>query len=534
MGRLVVTLTLTLTLAATGIGGPGTSAAAESCPSGHVALTFDDGPVPAGTGAVLDALRVRGVQATFFVVGSRVAAYPGWVVRAAAEGHAIGNHTWNHEQLTRLSDAAIVSTLQRTNDQLAFTGIRRPTLVRPPYGAHSGRVDAVIRSQGWIPLLWSVDPQDWRGGSPPAIASYVLGRLHPGAVILLHDGIRRSGITAEALPAIIDGARARGFCFGVLDDRGSVVPPVRGPAQNVSALAGPDRFATAVAVSRAGWPTGAGAALLVSGERFPDALSAATLAGTVRGPLLLTPERGLEPAVAAELSRLRPAVVYVIGPLSDAVEVGVQGLGIGTVRLRAQDRYATSTLLAESATALGAETSTVLVASGTDFADALTASAVAAATRHPILLTDPREDGVRLAAAVARLGARRTIVVGGRGAVPDAAVAGLPAVERLAGGERTATAAAVATRARELGLAGPPLLVSAERFPDGLAAGVLAGAVLRAPLLSTRRDELSPPVYPWLASYGTGALTVVGGPVAVSPRVRCQIVTGFQYSFLCP
>lgn len=301
----------------------------------------------------------------------------------------------------------------------------------------------------------------------------------------------------------------------------------------VEGLAGRDRYATAVAVSRTGWPSTAPAVVLATGEDYPDALASATLAGTTGGPLLLTPTAALHPATADELRRLQPSMVYVIGRVTDAVEAAVSALGLNTERIRGEGRYDTAFAVAARAAELGADTSTVLVASGQGFADALAATPIAAARRYPILLSPQHGGAARLTEQVAALGAGRTWVVGGAGALPDQAVAGLPGLERLAGRERTATAAAVASRARNLGLAGPPVIVSGERFPDGLTGGIYAGAARSAPLLTTGRNQLAGPVMGWLRAQGPPLVTLVGGAASVGPVASCQLREGNPRPWRC-
>ena len=201
--------------------------AVTPCSRGTVALTFDDGPHGTYTPKMLDILRRRQAKATFFQVGTNVANHPRITRRAHDEGHRIGNHTWRHENLTRLSDSAIRDTLRRTNRRIADTDAPKPTLVRPPYGATSSRVRAVIGDLGMQQVLWTVDPQDWRSGrSASTITKRVLGNLHDGANILLHDGVGNSNNTVAALPGIIDGIRSRGYCIGTLSSTGKVTPPV--------------------------------------------------------------------------------------------------------------------------------------------------------------------------------------------------------------------------------------------------------------------------------------------------------------------
>ena len=507
--------------------------AAGPCPSGRVALTFDDGPQPGVTELVLDQLAARDVRATFFVIGGLAATYPELVARTADEGHFIGNHSWAHERFTARSDAQIRQSITQTGDTVrAITG-RAPALVRPPYGSTSARVQSVISELGLTEKMWTVSSGDTTGVGPDQIAANVLTRLHPGAVVLQHDN-QASGLrTAAALPQIIDGARERGYCFGVLDDHGRVVASTSLPSQHVTRLAGTTRYETAARASRDGWPHGAPAAVVVTGERFADGLAAAPLAGALDGPILLSRESSLPSAVADELRRLGPSEVMVVGPLDEAVAAEIAALGPAVTRLRAQDRYETAELLAETATTRGADPSIVVIATGVEFPDALSSSVLAASGPHPLLLTFTGDDPGRLEAAVARLGASKVLVVGGPAAVPDALVNGLGDVERLAGAERTATAAAVATHARAIGMTGSPLLASAERFPDALVAGPLASA-RNGPLLLTAAGSLSPPTLSWIRDHESHEVTIVGGSAAVSAPVACTLTRGYSPSFRCP
>ncbi|MFD1506728.1 polysaccharide deacetylase family protein [Georgenia yuyongxinii] len=201
-------------------------AAAATCSSGYVALTFDDGPRAVTTGQVLDALKGRSVRATFFVVGQNVERLPALVRRAVAEGHRVENHSWAHERLTDLSAAGVRTSLSRADQAVRNAGVRGTRLFRPPYGLTNATVRSVAADLGLRQVLWSVDPTDYATGTTSAqIRDRVLGGLAAGAVVLLHDGVVNSPATVGALPGIIDGARARGFCFGVLTDSGAVVPP---------------------------------------------------------------------------------------------------------------------------------------------------------------------------------------------------------------------------------------------------------------------------------------------------------------------
>jgi peptidoglycan/xylan/chitin deacetylase (PgdA/CDA1 family) len=198
------------------------AATAADCRAGYVALTFDDGP-GVYTGRVLDVLAGRKVPSTFFVVGSNVDSRPALVRRMAAEAHGVANHTYRHERLTSLSDSGIVSTVDRADRAIRRAGAPSIRLVRPPYGATSSRVRSVLSNAGYGHILWTIDPRDWER-STSHIRSTVLNNLRDGSVVLLHDGSGNAHQLLPALPDIIDGARARGFCFARLDARGRLIP----------------------------------------------------------------------------------------------------------------------------------------------------------------------------------------------------------------------------------------------------------------------------------------------------------------------
>jgi peptidoglycan-N-acetylglucosamine deacetylase len=204
------------------------STAVVPCSRGLVALTFDDGPDSLLTPSFLSFLQDRRVPATFFVVGSRVRANPAVVARASELGFAVGNHTYNHENLTSLSSAGVRQTLLRTRRAIRDADGRAAPIMRPPYGAVDGRVRAVAADLGMATVMWTVDPRDWSGRSASAIASSALAQLRPRStnIVVLHDGVGNSRNTLLALPRIIRGARERGYCFAALDARGEPAPPV--------------------------------------------------------------------------------------------------------------------------------------------------------------------------------------------------------------------------------------------------------------------------------------------------------------------
>ena len=197
----------------------------------RIALTFDDGPDPSTTPLILDTLRKRGVEATFFVVGRQVAENPGLLRRIVAEGHAVGNHTYGHADMSGLSAGQmrdeLRSTQQAVDDAL---GYHHPmALMRPPYGNPyldgSNALPAfreVVRGEGLFPVMWTVDPSDYLLGDNPdgvvravARADEAGRRGEADEVVLLHDNQRQ---TAEALPKIIDNYEGSGRAFVGVDE----------------------------------------------------------------------------------------------------------------------------------------------------------------------------------------------------------------------------------------------------------------------------------------------------------------------------
>ena len=149
-----------------------------------IAITYDDGPGPY-TGQLLDGLKARDVKATFFMLGSNAARYSSYVERAYREGHQLANHSYDHPQLTTLSESGIRSQIQRTNTLLdKACGKGTSYMVRAPYGSVNS---AVFRNAGGPLVLWSVDPLDWKYRNAETVKNNILRQSHDGAIILVHD-----------------------------------------------------------------------------------------------------------------------------------------------------------------------------------------------------------------------------------------------------------------------------------------------------------------------------------------------------------
>ena len=182
-----------------------------------VALTFDDGPSPATTPLVLDALRDGNVRANFFVLGEAVDRHHDLLRRIVAEGHAVGVHAYRHQPFVLLPAGEIAREIEETQ---AAIGRACPAAVlsawlRPPHGFKSPGVLWAVRRAGCCPAAWSLDARDYREADPARLAGRVLDAVRPGAIILLHDG--PGGLsTPEALPLILSGLRERGLACVVL------------------------------------------------------------------------------------------------------------------------------------------------------------------------------------------------------------------------------------------------------------------------------------------------------------------------------
>lgn len=175
-----------------------------------VYLTFDDGPNAGNDATLLKILQRERVPATFFLVGSELAGDRKAAARLWLAGHAVGNHTYSHVDLSTLDIFGIQHQLLSTQKLLGAAGGR---CMRPPYGAVSSAVYAAARQDGLKPVLWTVDPQDWAHQDTGYIVNHVLTHVHDHAVVLLHDGGGNRMATVAAVRQLIPQLRARGYEF---------------------------------------------------------------------------------------------------------------------------------------------------------------------------------------------------------------------------------------------------------------------------------------------------------------------------------
>lgn len=151
---------------------------------------------------MLDALDRLDARATFFVVGSGIAAGGQALRRAVACGHELANHSWAHRDLSR-APAGTEADLRRASRELHTVAGAEPALFRAPYGRWSPALVRAARGAGLRSVGWDVDSRDWAGIGPTAIVENVLARARPGSIVLLHDGAGERGATVEALGRIV-------------------------------------------------------------------------------------------------------------------------------------------------------------------------------------------------------------------------------------------------------------------------------------------------------------------------------------------
>ncbi len=189
----------------------------DSANDAFVVLTFDDGPDPRWTPAILDILKSRGLKAVFFVLGSQAERHPEIVKRIIAEGHEIGNHSFTHPNLAEVPSARIQLELNATQRLIESIVGHSTTLFRPPYSADSRPANpgellpiAVAQSLGYMTILENVDPKDWQEPPVDELLQRLRDQLPFGNIILLHDGGGDRSSTVAALPEILDYIQERG------------------------------------------------------------------------------------------------------------------------------------------------------------------------------------------------------------------------------------------------------------------------------------------------------------------------------------
>lgn len=172
---------------------------------GRVALTFDDGPLPEHTDAILDLLAAHEVPAAFFCIGARAQASPALMRRIVDDGHLVANHSFAHSPWLNFSlTAAYQDELQRAQDAIYTCAQKRPRFFRPPVGLSNPHMARAVQNLGLEVIGWSIRSLDTWGQDPTKTLARIEGQLHDGAIILLHDHAPHAPALLEALLDLLE------------------------------------------------------------------------------------------------------------------------------------------------------------------------------------------------------------------------------------------------------------------------------------------------------------------------------------------
>lgn len=319
--------------------------------------------------------------------------------------------------------------------------------------------------------------------------------------------------------------------IGIEDEFSDVMTSVRGQ----------DRFNVAAASAQAAFPSSTTlsvpALVVASGMNWPDALGGSALAGAAGGPLLLTMPRSLPASTSAEITRLKPKTVYVLGgtaSVSASVSAQIAAKGVRVVRLGGRDRYETAALAASQTAALMKAAKrtldTVYLATGATFPDALAVSPIASKLGRPVLLTPSSTLAPSTQREISALGVKKVVILGGTGSVGAGVVSALKKMSvtatRVAGDDRYSTAGAVAEYGATLGLTWKAVgIASGAGFADALSGGVAQGR-LNELLLLTSPTSASPAALARVKAHKAviGKPTIYGGSVSYSARKQIAAV----------
>ena len=182
-----------------------------------VALTFDDGPHPAHTDAILDILENYHIKATFFVIGQNAEQYPSPLARAASLGHLIGNHSYDHKAKGK-TEQEVEESLRKTSDIIESITGKRPGYFRAPEGKSTVALEVALQKVNLYPTFWTIDTKDWAGHPPTHILQNVKKHAKSNEIILMHDYNCPAHNTIKVLPAIIEILLAKGYQFVTIEE----------------------------------------------------------------------------------------------------------------------------------------------------------------------------------------------------------------------------------------------------------------------------------------------------------------------------
>lgn len=304
----------------------------------------------------------------------------------------------------------------------------------------------------------------------------------------------------------------------------SAVPSTAAATATTARLSGVDRYATSATISRASFQTGVSTVFVASGEEFPDALAVGAVAGTVEAPLLLTKHDALPASVEAEIDRLNPGKIVVIGgsaAVSNQVVAELRDHSDTVTRIAGSDRYETAARV--SAAYFDVALDDAFVASGTDFPDAVSAAAIGGALHAPVLLTAPHSLPDATADELERIDARRIMVVGGSAAIDEATAQDVgefifAQAFRVAGANRYETSARLSFLAYEHRTANTVYLASGRGFADAVTGAPVAG-MNDSPVLLVDGDRPTQAVCNEVNRLKARHVVALGGTGAVSDGV---------------
>ncbi|PRY68885.1 carboxypeptidase family protein [Glaciihabitans tibetensis] len=376
--------------------------------------------------------------------------------------------------------------------------------------------DSVTKT--WIPQNSAQTAED---------GSYTIPGLAAGTY---HVGFEAYSSGTSIGTRVYDGATGIESGFGVRVTAAGITTGIDGVIYNgVSRLAGADRFDASASISQRSFKPGVDVAYVANGLNFPDALSGAPVAAQAGAPILLTLAGEIPASIKAELERLRPGRIVVLGGInsvSEAVKTQLKSFTAGTVtRLAGADRFAASAAI--SAESFDAGVETVYVANGLNFPDALAGAPVAAKDGSPILLVTPSAVPAPIEAELKRLKPGRIVVLGGVNSVSEAVNSQLgqfttSGVTRLAGADRFSASADIS--AKNFAPGAPVVYItSGSNFPDALSGAPVAGRDA-APILLVAPDSLPVSIADELTRLKPASIVILGGVNSVKPAVAEQLM----------
>ncbi|GLY38635.1 chitooligosaccharide deacetylase [Amycolatopsis sp. NBRC 101858] len=178
-----------------------------------VALTFDDGPDPAGAHAILDTLRSRQVPATFFLIGRDIAAHPELAHDIAAAGHEIGNHSFSHERMIGVTPGWVADEVEATDALIRAAGYPGEILFRPPNGKKLFALPHYLAEHHRTTITWDVEPDSDGIPDTATVERTTLDQVRPGSIVVLHGMYASREQTRQAIGPIVDRLKQRGYRF---------------------------------------------------------------------------------------------------------------------------------------------------------------------------------------------------------------------------------------------------------------------------------------------------------------------------------